>query len=98
MIYLFCPKCGFAIEAIADTEAANPIRQKRIHYLITRDQVCPNCLNTIGHCEQVTLDENCVPQLKVVVDDAQKKPFSEYLRSKGYVYGTDYALAEFRKG
>ncbi|MGC8645146.1 MAG: hypothetical protein ACP5UO_02615 [Thermoplasmata archaeon] len=98
MIYLVCPICGYAIDLFTEEESQNPVRSKRMKYLMTRDQVCPNCINAIPKCEKIEAPENEVPIIRVEVGDGEKGPFSQFLKSKGYIVGTKYALEEFRGG
>jgi uncharacterized Zn finger protein (UPF0148 family) len=98
MIYLVCPICGYAIDVFTEEEAQNPVRSKRMKYLMTRDQVCPNCINAIPKCEKIESDEKDIPVIRVDVTGEEKERFSEFLKNKGYVVGTKYALEEFRGG
>ncbi|MEM0073338.1 MAG: hypothetical protein QW078_00660 [Thermoplasmatales archaeon] len=98
MIYLVCPICGYAIDIFTEEEASNPVRSKRMKYLMTRDQVCPNCINAIPKCEKIEAAENNIPILRVNIDKAESEQFSRYLKEKGYVIGTEFALNEFRGG
>lgn len=97
MIYLACTMCGYSIDIMTESEAENPIRAKRIKYLTTRGQVCPNCLNTINKCEKIEASEEEIPVLRIEVDEKEKEKFAEFCRNEGYSVGTEYALQEFRK-
>lgn len=95
MIYLICPKCGYSIDILKDEEVNNPVRAKRMKYLTTRDQVCPNCVNTIGKCEKIESPEDQIPLPRVEINEGREK-FIEYCRKNGYAVCTDYALERFR--
>lgn len=97
MIYLICPKCGYSIDILKEEEVNNPVRAKRLKYLTTRDQVCPNCVNTIGKCEKVESPEGDIPLLRVEINDVGKEKFVEYCREKGYAVCTDYTLERFKE-
>ena len=96
MIYLTCPVCGYSIDIMKDEEVSNPVKAKRLKYLTTRDQVCPNCVNTIGRCERIDADEGSIPILRVDVQQQDKGKFMEFCRKSGYAVGTAYALDHFR--
>lgn len=97
MIYLACTKCGYSIDIVAEEEAQSPIRAKRIKYLTTRGQVCPNCLNTINKCEKIEAAEEDIPIIRANVKETEKEKFQKYCRDNGYAVGTEYALQEFQK-
>ncbi len=97
MIYLTCPVCGYAIDIMRDEEINNPVKAKRLKYLTTRDQVCPNCVNTIGKCERIEAKENEIPVMRVEVHEAEKDKFVDFCRKSGYAVGTAYALNHFRE-
>lgn len=97
MIYLVCTKCGFSIDIIEEGGENNPVRAKRIKYLTTRGQVCPNCLNTIGKCERIDAGEDDIPIMRVDLKDPDREKFVEFCRANGYAVGTEYALREFQK-
>ena len=90
--------CGYSIDIFTEEEAQSPVRAKRMKYLTTRDQVCPNCINTIGRCERVDAAEDEIPVMRAEVNEDEKSSFGEYCREKGYAVGTNYALKEFREG
>lgn len=98
MIYLICPKCGFSIDIFKDDEVNIPVRAKRMKYLATRDQVCPNCINTIGRCEKIESPEEGVPLLRVEIEEEGKDKFIEYCRKNGYAVCTSYTLERFKEG
>ncbi|MEM0141217.1 MAG: hypothetical protein QXN66_04175 [Thermoplasmatales archaeon] len=98
MIYLVCPICGYAIDIFTEEEASNPVRSKRMKYLLTRDQICPNCINVIPKCEKIEANESEIPIIKVELGQDEQNQFSQYLKNKGYVVGTKFALDEFRGG
>jgi hypothetical protein len=97
MIYLVCPICGYSIDIMADEEVNNIVRAKRLKYLTTRDQVCPNCVNTIGKCEKIEAKESEIPVIRVVLDENQRSYFTDYCRKNGYAVGTGYALDQYLK-
>lgn len=90
--------CGYSIDIFTEEEAQSPVRSKRMKYLTTRDQVCPNCINTIGKCERIDAGEDEIPVMRVEVDEGEKAAFREYCREKGYAAATKYTLDEFRRG
>lgn len=97
MIYLTCIICGYAIDIMQDDEVNNPVRAKRLKYLTTRDQICPNCVNTIGKCERVDSPEENIPILRVDVADDTKTGLIKFCRDNGYVVATKYTLDEYMK-
>lgn len=97
MIYLICPKCGYSIDILKDEEVNNPVRAKRMKYLTTRDQVCPNCVNTIGKCEKIESPEEGIPLLRVQINGEKKEKFIEYCRKNGYAVCTDYTLERYKE-
>ncbi len=97
MIYLTCPVCGYAIDIMADDEVNIPVRAKRLKYLTTRDQVCPNCVNTIGRCEKVEAKEEDTPILRVEVQDSEKENFVKFCRDGGYAVATEYTMNHFKE-
>jgi len=96
MIYAVCPNCGYAIDIFKEEELKSPIREKRLKYLLSRDQVCPNCVTTIGKCQRVDASENEIPILKVQIKEEEKDPLIKFARERGYVIITDYTLKDFR--
>lgn len=96
VIYLVCPICGYSIDVFTEAEATSPVRSKRLKYLTTRDQVCPNCVNTIAKCERIDAEESEIPIIRTQVPDGLKNGLIEFCRSKGYAVATDYALSDFR--
>lgn len=97
MIYLVCTVCGYSIDIVSDDEANSPIRIKRIKYLSTRGQVCPNCLNTINRCEKIEAPEDQIPVMRAEIEEKDRSGFVEFCRSNGYAVGTEYAFNEYRK-
>lgn len=97
MIYLICPMCGYAIDIMSEEEANSPVKAKRLKYLTTRDQVCPNCVNTIGKCEKVEADEKDIPIIRVEVQDSEKDDFIKFCRDNGYTVGTQYTMTQFKE-
>lgn len=89
--------CGYSIDIISEEEAVNPIRAKRIKYLTTRGQVCPNCLNTVNKCEKIEAPEEEIPVIRIEIGDEEKAKFAGFCREAGYAVGTKYALQEFQK-
>lgn len=89
--------CGYSIDIISEEEAANPIRAKRIKYLTTRGQVCPNCLNTVNKCEKIEAPEEDIPVIRIDIGEGEKAKFIEFCRNAGYAAGTKFALQEFQK-
>ncbi len=98
LIYLICPICGYSIDIFKEEEATDPVRSKRMKYLLTRDQICPNCINTIAKCEKIQEPDEKIPILRVKPNESETEKFIGYLRTKGYAVGTSYALQEFRGG
>lgn len=96
MIYLTCPVCGYAIDIMRDDEINNPVKAKRLKYLTTRDQVCPNCVNTIGRCERIEAKEEEIPIMRVKVPEQENGKFIEFCRKTGYAVATNYALNHLR--
>lgn len=96
VIYLVCPICGYSIDVFTEAEATSPVRAKRLKYLTTRDQVCPNCVNTIAKCERIDAEENEIPIIRTQVADGLKSDLIKFCREKGYAVATDYALSDFR--
>lgn len=86
--------CGYSIDIIKEEELQNPVRAKRLRYLTTRDQVCPNCINTIAKCEKVETEEEGIPVIRVAVDEGNKAKLIDFCRKNGYAVATDYALNE----
>ncbi|MEM0156177.1 MAG: hypothetical protein QW597_06235 [Thermoplasmataceae archaeon] len=97
MIYLTCPKCGYAIDILSEEELNNPVKAKRLKYLTTRDQVCPNCVNTIGRCERIDAKEEDTPLMRVTIQGQEKAKFAEFCRDHGYAVATEYALNQFKE-
>lgn len=97
MIYLICPMCGYAIDIMTEEEANIPVKAKRLKYLTTRDQVCPNCVNTIGKCERVEAEEKDTPILRVDVQEAEKADFVKFCRDHGYPVATKYTMTQFKE-
>ena len=98
MIYMVCPVCGYSIDIFTEEESTGPARSKRMKYLMTRDQVCPNCINTIGKCERVDAEEDNIPVIRVEVAGGLKQKFIEFCRKNGYAVGSKYALDHFGGG
>lgn len=96
MIYAVCPNCGYAIDVFKEEELKSPIREKRLKYLLSRDQVCPNCITTIGRCQRVDASENEVPILKVEVGEGERENLLKFAREHGYILVTEFTLKEFR--
>lgn len=97
MIYIACPLCGYTIDIFSDEDMKSPVRSKRLLYLTTRDQVCPNCVNAIGRCEKIVATDHDIPIIRVTVDDEVKKGLTEFCRKEGYAVATGYALEHFRE-
>lgn len=89
--------CGYAIDIMQESEIESPVKAKRLKYLTTRDQVCPNCVNTIGKCEKIEAKEEDTPLLRVTIDEQEKPKFVEYCRSHGYPVATAYTLTQFKE-
>ncbi len=98
MIYIACPLCGYTIDIFSEEDLKSPVRAKRMRYLSTRDQVCPNCVNAIGRCEKIEAAEQDIPLLRVTADDDVKRGLVEFCRKKGYAVATGYALEHFKEG
>lgn len=96
MIYVVCPNCGYAIDVFKEEELKSPIREKRLKYLLTRDQVCPNCITTIGKCQRVDASENEIPIIKASINEEDKEKILKFAKDHGYIVVTDYTLKEFR--
>ena len=96
MIYAVCPNCGYAIDVFREEELKSPIREKRLKYLLSRDQVCPNCITTIGRCQRVDAQENEIPIIKVDVKEEEREGIIRFAKEHGYVLVTDYTLREYR--
>ncbi len=96
MIYAVCPNCGYAIDVFREDELKSPIREKRLKYLLSRDQVCPNCITTIGRCQRVDAQENEIPIIKVDVKEEEREGIIRFAKEHGYVLVTDYTLREYR--
>lgn len=98
MIYVACPVCGFTIDLFSEEELKSPVREKRLRYLMTRDQVCPNCLTTIGKCQRIEAREEEVPLFKVAVDEAEKEKIKNFAREHGYSTVTDFTVKQYKEG
>jgi len=96
MIYAVCPVCGYAIDIFKEDELKSPVREKRLKYLLSRDQVCPNCITTIGKCVRVDESEENIPIFKVNVEEGEKEQLKKFAREHGYVWITEYTLKHFR--
>ncbi|HEU13048.1 MAG: hypothetical protein ACP5G5_06665 [Thermoplasmata archaeon] len=96
MIYAVCPNCGYAIDVFREEELKSPIREKRLKYLLSRDQVCPNCITTIGRCQRVDAQENEIPIIKADVKEEEREGIIRFAKEHGYVLVTDYTLREYR--
>lgn len=88
--------CGYSIDIIREEELENPVRAKRLRYLTTRDQVCPNCINTIAKCEKVEAKEDDIPVIRASVDEGSKEKLVDFCRKNGYAVATEYTLNELR--
>lgn len=98
MIYIACPMCGYTIDIFSEEDLKSPVRAKRLRYLTSRDQVCPNCVNAIGRCEKIEAPEQDIPLVRVSADDNVRKGLLEFCRRKGYAVVTSYALRHFQGG
>lgn len=96
MIYIACPMCGYTIDIFSEEDLKSPVRAKRMRYLTTRDQICPNCVNAIGRCEKIDQPEDKIPLLRVTTDDSVKTGLLDFCRKKGYAVATAYALKHFQ--
>jgi hypothetical protein len=95
MIYAACSSCGFIIDEFGKDDIA-PIREKRLRYLLTRDQVCPNCLVSISKCQKVEGEGDEIPVFSVNVDESAKEAVREFSKSHGYGVVTEYTLDQFK--
>jgi hypothetical protein len=95
--YAICPNCGFGIDVFTEMDLKSPVREKRLKYLLTRDQTCPNCIMTFSKCEEITADEGAVPILRAAVPDGDKARVRDFAREKQYVVVTDYTLSRFKE-
>ena len=96
MIYATCINCGFVIDIFANEELANLVREKRLKYLTTRDQICPNCLVAIAKCEKVEADENDIPILRTTIGDTDKDQLRAFAKEHGYSVVTDFTVNQFK--
>jgi hypothetical protein len=94
--YAICPNCGFAIDIFTEADLKSPVREKRLKYLLTRDQTCSNCVMTIAKCEEVVAEESEVPLFRVTVPEAERSSLSEFAKEKQYIVVTDYTLSHFK--
>ena len=96
MIYATCGNCGFTIDIFTAEDATNTVREKRLKYLMTRDQICPNCLVAIYHCQKVEAEESAIPILNVAVGDDEKEKVRAFAKERGYATVTEYTLNHYR--
>jgi hypothetical protein len=97
MICAVCSNCGYSID-VFEEDKLSPVREKRLKYLLTRDQVCPNCLMSISRCERIEAEESDLPLFKIDVDEAQRAALKDFGKKRGYGAVTEYALKEFKVG
>lgn len=97
MIYLTCPRCGYIIDKLTEQEANDPVRSRRLKYLTTRDQICPNCVSTIARCERIDAREDEIPIMRIEVNSEKLDAFKKFCREKGYAVATEYAYREFSR-
>jgi formate-dependent phosphoribosylglycinamide formyltransferase (GAR transformylase) len=95
--YAICPNCGFGIDVFTEADLKNLVREKRLKYLITRDQTCPNCIMTFSKCEEITADESAVPIVRATIQDSDKARVREFAKERQYVVVTDYTLSKFKE-
>ncbi len=98
MIYATCPKCGFIIDSFSETDLKKTIRANRLKYLTTRDQICPNCVNTISKCKVIDIKDGELPIFSVDVDGEDRTKIAEFAKKNGYAEVTDYTLKAFKGG
>ncbi|MEM0077613.1 MAG: hypothetical protein QW745_01695 [Thermoplasmata archaeon] len=96
MIYAVCPNCGYAIDVFKEEELKSPIREKRLKYLLSRDQVCPNCITTIGKCKRIDANESEIPILNVEISENERENLLKFAKERGYVIITEYTVKDFR--
>lgn len=95
MIYTICSNCGFIID-IFSKEETSPVREKRLKYLLTRDQICPNCLLAISKCQKVEAEENDIPSFVVDVEEPIKEAVKKFSKEHGYAVVTQYTIDQFK--
>ncbi|MGC8497173.1 MAG: hypothetical protein ACP5NL_04145 [Thermoplasmata archaeon] len=96
MIYVACPVCGFTIDSFSEEDLKSPVREKRLKYLMTRDQVCPNCLTTVGKCQRVEAKEEEIPIFKVNVEESEKDKIIIFSKEHGYSVVTDFTIKQYK--
>jgi hypothetical protein len=96
MIYAACSSCGFIIDEFGKDDKA-PVREKRLKYLLTRDQVCPNCLVSISKCQRVEGEENEIPVFAVSVEESAREAVRTFSKAHGYGVVTEYTLDQFKQ-
>ncbi len=75
---------------------SNPVRVKRLKYLTTRDQVCPNCVKSIGKCQDYDISDSDVPVIKARIDDIDEGKIKEFCKNNGYLVVTEYTIKHFK--
>lgn len=98
MIYTVCGTCGYVIDIFGKEDEANPIRGKRLKYLLTRDQICPNCLVAIAHCQRVEAEEGAIPIFNVDMDMGadEKEKVRAFAKERGYALVTEFAINQYK--
>ncbi|MGC8608837.1 MAG: hypothetical protein ACP5UV_03075 [Thermoplasmata archaeon] len=98
MIYATCPKCGYIIDVFSENDLKKSIRANRLKYLTTRDQICPNCVNTISKCKTLELNDSDLPIFSANTDGEDKSKIAEFARKSGYAEVTDYTIKAYKGG
>jgi uncharacterized Zn finger protein (UPF0148 family) len=97
MIYVACPVCGFTIDLFSEEDLKSQVKEKRLRYLMTRDQVCPNCLTTIGKCQRIEAKEEEIPIFKVNVEESEKEKIINFSREHGYSVVTEFTIKQYKE-
>lgn len=91
--YAICRNCGFGIEHFTEADLKNPVREKRLKYLLTRDQTCPNCVMTIPKCDEITAEEADLPIFRAEVPEGERAAVLAFAQEKQYIVVTAYTVA-----
>lgn len=97
MIYATCANCGYIIDLFGKEDEASPVRGKRLKYLVTRDQICPNCLISIAHCQKVEAEESAIPILNLPAVTEDKEKLRAFAKEHGYAVVTEYTVNQYKQ-